>query len=46
MLPCPTRNSFDAGVRVGEGAALWLEDRADAFVWGDHVEPHKEVVVR
>ena len=37
---------FNAGVRVGEGTALWLEDRGDAFVRGDHVEPREEVVVR
>jgi hypothetical protein len=38
--------SFDAGVRVGEGTALWLEDRADALVGHDNVETCEEVVVR
>ena len=36
---------LDAGARVGEGTALWLEDGANAFVQGDNIEPHKEVVV-
>jgi hypothetical protein len=37
---------FDAGVRVGEGAALWLEDWVNAFVRRNDVEPCEEVVIR
>ena len=37
---------FDAGVRVGEGTALWLEDGSDTLVGRDDVEPCEEVVVR
>jgi hypothetical protein len=37
---------FDAGVWVGEGTALWLEDGLDVFVGRDDVEPCEEVVVR
>ena len=37
---------FDAGVRDGEGTALWLEDGADTLVVCDHVETGKQVVVR
>jgi len=36
---------FDAGVRVSEGAALWLEDGADRFVRRNNIEPRKDVVV-
>ena len=36
---------FDAGVGVGECAALGLEDRAEAFARGDDVKPREEVVV-
>jgi hypothetical protein len=36
---------FEARVGVHEGTALWLEDRLDALVRSDNVEPHKEVVV-
>ena len=36
---------FGPSVGVCEGAALGLEDRADALVWRNHVEPHEEVVV-
>jgi hypothetical protein len=36
---------FDAGVRIGEGTALWLEDGADTIVGSDDVEPSEEVVV-
>ena len=36
---------FDAGVRVGEDTALWLEDGSDTFVGRDNIEPCKEVVV-
>jgi hypothetical protein len=36
---------FGPGVGVCEGAALGLEDRADALVGHNHVKPHKEVVV-
>jgi len=37
---------FDSGVRVGECAALWLEDGSDALVGRDDVEACEEAVVR
>ena len=37
---------FDSGVRVGESAALWLEDGPDVLVGRDDVEACKEAVVR
>ena len=36
---------FGPGVGVGEGAALWLEVRADLLVWQEHIESCKEDVV-
>ena len=36
---------FNAGVRIGEGTVLWLEDGADALVGRDDVETCEEVVV-
>ena len=36
---------LDSGIRVGECAALWLEDGSDTLVWHDDVEACKEVVV-
>ena len=36
---------LDACIWVGECTALWLEDGANAFVWGDNVELCEEVVV-
>ena len=36
---------FDSGVRIGECAALWLEDGPDALVGRDDVEACKEAVV-
>jgi hypothetical protein len=36
---------FGPGVGISEGAALGLEDGADALVGHNHVEPRKEVVV-
>ena len=36
---------LDASVQVGEGTVLWLEDGANAFVWGDDKETCKEVIV-
>jgi len=38
--------SFDAGVQVGEGTALWLEDGADALVGRDDIETCEVVAVR
>ena len=37
---------FNAGIQVGEGTALWLEDGSDALVGRNDVETCKEVVVR
>ena len=36
---------FNSHVRVGHGAALWLEDGADVLFGRNHVETGKEVVV-
>jgi hypothetical protein len=36
---------FDSGVRVGERAALWLEDGSDALVGRYDVEACEEAVV-
>ena len=36
---------FGPGIGIREGAALGLEDRADALVGRNHVEPREEVVV-
>ena len=36
---------FGPGIEICEGAALGLEDRADALVGRNHVESCKEVVV-